>query len=507
MITRNEPGYKKNIQSGGSKRQTAIVAGELVVCFLLIYVSVLLDWPKHDYLRFTVILPLYQIGTMFGYSGGLIGGIVVSLLFVPLFPLDPYTTKDPYGYISSAAMLLFINFIGVFIGGTIGMGRRTQQRLKTLSDTALNIAGEADEVSAVRRMMREVLRMTDSRAALALVQGDRGPDPEQWSMIAISAVDGAETRVVEFDADHPLVRAARDRSVFATNSTAADPRFTVSTNVSAKSLLAAPLISEDTVCGAVMLADKARDLYTRQDLAMTVLLADTAAETIHNIRQERARQEEQFHARRMQNLLSRFVSESVAEYVLEHPGILAGEWREITLLVADIREFTQLAERTPPRELVSLLNEYFTVMVDVIIEHKGTIDKYIGDCIIAYWGAPMPDADHAPRAAAAAAGMVRALDGLNAKCAAEGVAGLRCGIALHTGRAVLCNVGDDRKRSFTLLGPEVRRAVELESLTKIHDAKIIVSGPAALALGARAKLERIDTRGEGGEDLFRLVSD
>jgi adenylate cyclase len=181
----------------------------------------------------------------------------------------------------------------------------------------------------------------------------------------------------------------------------------------------------------------------------------------------------------------------VADFVLENPGLLKGRWQEVTILVSDIRDFTAMSERTAPHDLVSQLNEYFTAMVDVIFENRGAIDKFIGDCIIAYWGAPAPDPEHAAHALDAAGDMARALDALNASWAARGMPRFSTGIAVHTCKVLIGNLGDERKKAFTIMGEEVDRAIALEAMTKQLGACVIASESAALAAGHGARLSVI----------------
>ena len=139
----------------------------------------------------------------------------------------------------------------------------------------------------------------------------------------------------------------------------------------------------------------------------------------------------------------RFVSPEVVEQLVDNPAALqfGGEVRNLTVLFTDIRDFTTYTERHPPQEVVHILREYLTTMVDQVIANQGTLDKFIGDAVMAIFGAPVPMPDHAERACRAALGMIEELDKLQAKWAAEGREPFRIGIGINTGEMVVGNLG------------------------------------------------------------------
>ncbi len=170
-----------------------------------------------------------------------------------------------------------------------------------------------------------------------------------------------------------------------------------------------------------------------------------------------------------------------------HPGLVAqmmkspellrlgGEEAELTVMFSDVRGFTTISERLGPTELVRLLNEYLTVMTDIIQKHWGTVDKYEGDAIMAFWGRPYPQVDHALKACRACLEMSDGLNSLNAKWRAEGRQELNIGIGLNTGLMVVGNMGSNRRFNYTVMGDAVNLGSRLEGQTKEYGTRIIIS--------------------------------
>ena len=191
--------------------------------------------------------------------------------------------------------------------------------------------------------------------------------------------------------------------------------------------------------------------------------------------------------RKMKRLFGQYVSKDVYEQLVANPELarLGGQRRQMTVLFSDIRGFTTVSERGQPEEIVAILNEYFTRMVEIVFAHKGTLDKFVGDMVMALFGAPLDDPDHAEHAVDAALEMIRELHRLNEKWTAEGRPALDIGIGISTGPMIAGNIGSEAIMSYTVIGDAVNLGARLESLNKEYGTRIIISETTRAALPGR----------------------
>jgi adenylate cyclase len=179
----------------------------------------------------------------------------------------------------------------------------------------------------------------------------------------------------------------------------------------------------------------------------------------------------------VKKLFGRYVSKDVYQQLIANPELaeLGGKRRDMTVLFSDIRGFTAVTEKGDPELLVAQLNEYFSRMVAIVFRHHGTVDKFVGDMVMALFGAPLDDVVHAEHAVAAALEMVNELGELNRKWASEGQAQLDIGIGINSGDMIAGNIGSSSIMSYTVIGDNVNLGSRLESLNKDYRTRIIIS--------------------------------
>jgi adenylate cyclase len=207
---------------------------------------------------------------------------------------------------------------------------------------------------------------------------------------------------------------------------------------------------------------------------------------------------------RIERAFRRYVSDHVLKEVINDPGSvqLKGERREVTVMFIDIRQFTRITSRLGPERLVSFLNEAFELITGRLLEHGATVDKYVGDAILAYTGAPIPSEDHARRAVAAAIAIQRSVEERNQKYESmdDSFVRLDVGIGIHTGTVVVGNIGSELKMDFTAIGEPVNAASRLQELAA--PGQILVTGEVCARLGGA-----VHTRYLGPQELDGLDTD
>ncbi len=277
----------------------------------------------------------------------------------------------------------------------------------------------------------------------------------------------------------------RDRVALLSQDAASDEQFAgVDSIVSqgVRSTICAPLVAETRVHGALY-ADRLDPFaaFKPDDLELISAVAAQTAIAVENARaHERLAREEVARAN-----YSRFLPEYVVRQMLENPDSfkLGGVSQTITILFADIRGFTRISEHAPPERIVSLLNRYFSAMTDIIFAHGGTLDKYLGDGLMALFGAPTTTPDDASNAINAAVAMQRRLIGINQELRDEGLTEIGVGMGLHTGEVIVGYIGSERRSEYTAIGDTVNTSSRLES--NARGGEILISDATARAAHSR----------------------
>jgi adenylate cyclase len=178
---------------------------------------------------------------------------------------------------------------------------------------------------------------------------------------------------------------------------------------------------------------------------------------------------------KLRSTMGKYMTQVVMDHLMNGQVALGGASIKVTILFSDIRSFTTISEKMEAQALVGLLNEYFTEMVTAVMSEDGVVDKYIGDAIMAVFGAPVPKPADAVHAVRAAVKMSEALAELNKRLAARGLAPLGTGIGIHTGDVVAGNIGSERRMEYTVIGDAVNLASRLETATKELGVHILIS--------------------------------
>jgi adenylate cyclase len=216
--------------------------------------------------------------------------------------------------------------------------------------------------------------------------------------------------------------------------------------------------------------------------------------------------------RRIRSAFSHYLSPQVVKELLKKQNdlVLDGEERELSILFSDIRQFTAMAEKMSPDDLCAFLNEYLTPMTKAIMQRRGTVDKFIGDAIMAFWNAPLYTPNHLKHACDCALAMIYQLNNLNKSWSKRGLPEVRIGIGIHCGVARVGNMGSQQRFDYTVMGDSVNLASRLEGLTRLYDVDILVSDAVyAMLKESDFFFRRVDTVRAAGKTtpvtLYQLI--
>ena len=334
---------------------------------------------------------------------------------------------------------------------------KSQQKLATLLEVSKGLGKAVDIDALLEKIVRYAYQILEvDRVAIALCDDGRELIPK----IARDKRGSEQPRAVPQSIARKVVE---DKVAILSDNAGEDSRFGGQSILmqQIRSAICCPLVgSEDRVLG-VLYVDNVTTThrFSEHDLEYLIAFAGIAAAGIEN-QQFAQRIQKEMLAREN---LTRYFAPQVAERIASsrEAARLGGEKRPVAVLFSDIRGFTPMAESMNPDDMASLLSEYFTEMVECVFRHDGTLDKFMGDAVMAQWGAPIATGNDADRALLAAIDMMRALKKLNAKWKTEGRPQLQHGIAVNYGEAFAGNIGSERRLEFTVIGDTVNTAYRL----------------------------------------------
>lgn len=271
-----------------------------------------------------------------------------------------------------------------------------------------------------------------------------------------------------------------------------------------KSLTAALLEIEASICvsikkegkllGILILGDKESGLpYGSEDFKTLKTLADQAAVALENLNLFKRWNEGVTQTHQMNKILHRYMSPSVADEVLKRVDDLhswKGDKRYVAVLMADLRDFTRISDNYDPEEVVRWLNEYFSEMIETILSNGGTVDKFMGDAVLAVFGAPTPLPDVELHAVKCAVEMHNCIKKLNQKRAEQGLFPLQMGIAVTAGDVVAGNIGSDKRMEYTVIGDAVNLVSRLQGLA--NNGQVLTSANVAEKIMDKVKVKKLD---------------
>jgi adenylate cyclase len=358
------------------------------------------------------------------------------------------------------------------IAADLPADERQAQKLALLLDISKELSKQQDVDLLLEKVVDITFKvMNVDRVSILMLEGGSGELVPRISRNRLDETGGA--RVPRSIAR----RAVEERLAILTDNAAADERFKGKSIVmqSVRSAMCTPLMGSDGKVLGILYVDNmtATNSFDDEDLEFLIAFSGIAAVAIENSSlTDRIRRE----AVVLSNFQRYFAPDLARQIASEAEEVqLGGTKRPVVVFFSDIRGFTSISEAMSPDEIASLLTEYFTEMVEVVFEHGGTLDKFMGDAVMALWGAPISDEHAADHAMMAAIEQQEVLDALNAKWAAEGRQQVQMGIGINFGEVFAGNIGSERRLEYTVIGDAVNTASRLCS--QAGPGEILVSEP------------------------------
>jgi len=368
------------------------------------------------------------------------------------------------------------------------------------------LVGIFDPNRLLDRLLELVLETVPADRAYALLKDDSTGD------FALRAARFREDRHAENQrpmSQTVLHKVVSERVSLLVADASTDERFGTQRSIATqgiRSIMCVPLGIGSSIFGVVT-ADtlRSKNAFDDEDLKMLTAIAQQASVALEQVRLSRKLEEDT----RTRGLLERYlppelVEQAVSRKLQLNPG---GELKALTILFSDIRGFTGMSERMEPGEIVELVNEYFGMMVEVLFRHGGTLDKFIGDSIMAFWGAPLARPDDPLRAVRCAVEMQEKLSQFNSLMANSNQLPIPVGIGINTGRAVVGNLGSARRYEYTVLGDAVNIASRVQQFAE--PGQILITGSTFDAVRSDVKVEEMppaELRGRQAKvPLYRVL--
>lgn len=444
----------------------------------------------------------------YGIMTGLVGALYVSLALsmkpaLKLFPLLE-EASGLYPIIFALLVLFFFrpihNRLQLAVDRVFFRGKLDYKNaVISLSDRLTTVLNLNEVIIRIIHAARDVMAI-DS-VGVILLQPEVGECP---ALFIHDPQDDAKEKKVEeeieevcLDLDDPLVSLLeREKKLVTRYDIAEDPKYDKVEEKclhrldSLKGTMALPLIFQNKVTGILVLGrKKSGRFYTREDIDLLKTLTKQGAIAVENAkRAERMKDDELVRAN-----LARYLSPQVVEQVIHNRVTmnLGGVRKNVTVLISDIRGFTELTKAQPPDRLVTILNEYFTEMASIIFDNQGSLDKFVGDAIVAVFGSLIDLENPTSNAVKTAIDMVSRMVRLNEKWSSEydGLS-MEIGIGIDTGEVFLGNVGSPERMEFTVIGEAVNTADHLSNMAK--PTQILLSDRAAAALGGTVGVRKLE---------------
>jgi len=361
------------------------------------------------------------------------------------------------------------NFVPERLVQDVSALRRDYEKLRVSFELTRALAGELEVDRLLDKILGTAFELLPvDRGVVLLLDPNGTPQPR-----CVRTKRGEPTEEVALSTTI-INEVLRDRAAVLSSDALMDARFKGAQSIimqGIRSSMAVPLVYSENLLGVIVLDSQvAANAFTEKDLQITQALANQAAVAIQNSLYAAKLEEEALTRQRFQRLLSPAIAELVVSGEVEVAK--GGQSRETSVYFSDIRGFTAMSEKRTAQQIVDMLNEYFELMVEIVFKHEGTLDKFVGDEIMALFGSPVSHPDDPIRAVRVAVEQMHALEEWNLMRLAEGEEPIRIGIGINTGEVVAGYLGSSKALEYTVIGDVVNTAARLCSSAKAGEVLI-----------------------------------
>lgn len=384
------------------------------------------------------------------------------------------------GKIEMLASLLSLAMGKERLEASITKREREMDFVKQIGSILASSTFDLDEV--IKQTMNMIRALMDVEGgSLLLREEDHLAFKEAFNIHAHVDMAGLKKMHLKLGQGIAGYAAARGESLIVANTAGSRyfyPEFDRNTGFHTRSVLAVPLISHGRVLGAIEVLNKINGDFTESDLKILQSIATSVSIALENARLYQETKSLAEHERGIRNVFQKFVPKEVVEKIIHGSETGEGvteEIRLLTILNIDLRGFSVLSFQFSPSRTVAILNHFFGVIGEIVLKHRGIVDKYLGDGLLAIFGAPVSSGHDADNAIAAALEMQSAMQGINDHIRDLTDQSLSMGISIHTGEALIGNIGFDKKMDYTVIGDSVNMVFRLQGLTKAKRDSILIT--------------------------------
>jgi class 3 adenylate cyclase len=448
-------------------KRVGLVAATSLAALVIIGFTTWFNFPMEEWARPLVVVPVALSGLYFRRTGSILTSLMLLLSLAPFFILQySRATRSGTNFVFASFALMGA---GVYLGHV----------LKTIKESRENVSGIIDA-------MKKFQDNPDSDSLLAALEEnfEHRASAASADVFLFDDIGGLRPRCEPLSdplpADHLFYEVARSGRLFVSRFAPGDPRvqyYGPSDNSGQLDFLAVfPLVWSGSVRGVIAVADSSAERFGADMVSYLSSIKRAMESSIEHAELLKITINHEINREKILDTFSSYVSKRVAEQILKDPDKLdlGGSSAWVTVFFAEVANFRELSKNMDAAILLDMLSEYFSMAMDAIFERDGTIDKFIGDNIMAYWGAPLPDSEGEKKAVECAIRLREGLTALNHRWAQKGLPEFNVAIGVNSGHVVAGNIGSIRRMEYTVIGDTVNLTSRIKSLSSSSREGILV---------------------------------